>query len=313
VANDASGTVELANLTASGTVAANAMTLTTALPISSGGTGGSTASAARTALGSKAVGDALFQSETAQQARDVLGPIELLVNEGHEWFLSTTSTATALGSGTSSGNVGLGRTLTSGTAVGSAIATLHGDMAWGPITYSGQTWPLNSPCEVVIHGVSLYFSNSGIDRKVRFMVGVEADVYDASASPLQGAGFGVELWLDAGVLKGQIVWHNGTGSMNTGSVFTLYPWNTRWEILGSVRLTHDGNGNIAFYISPRPTSPGRGSKRLPSTPTATCIATFTETNALGGYVTVECANSAVAVTPVAQRATYRALYLRVSE
>ena len=43
------------------------------LPILSGGTGASSAGAARTALGSKAIGDALFQSETEANALEVLG------------------------------------------------------------------------------------------------------------------------------------------------------------------------------------------------------------------------------------------------
>ncbi len=57
-----------------GAVSVSGLTITnTPLPIASGGTGGATASAARTALGSKAIGDALFQANTVGEAMSILG------------------------------------------------------------------------------------------------------------------------------------------------------------------------------------------------------------------------------------------------
>jgi hypothetical protein len=59
-----------------GAIVAKSLTLTTTpLPITSGGTGGDTPGAARTKLGSKTVGDLLFQAETIASARSALGVI----------------------------------------------------------------------------------------------------------------------------------------------------------------------------------------------------------------------------------------------
>jgi len=54
---------------------ATTATLSTPLPITSGGTGGATPGAARTNLGSKTVGDLLFQTETVAAARNVFGEV----------------------------------------------------------------------------------------------------------------------------------------------------------------------------------------------------------------------------------------------
>ena len=71
-----SGAISGTRGTFSGPVSVSGLTITgTPLPISSGGTGGATASAARTALGSKAVGDLLFQAETVADVVTTVGGV----------------------------------------------------------------------------------------------------------------------------------------------------------------------------------------------------------------------------------------------
>ena len=65
--------VGTATTAAYATTAGTANALAGILPITSGGTGGSSQSAARTNLGAKTVGDAVFIAETAEQARTALG------------------------------------------------------------------------------------------------------------------------------------------------------------------------------------------------------------------------------------------------
>jgi hypothetical protein len=110
-----------------GSMQAGSLTLATPLVLTSGGTGATTAGAARTNLGSKATGDALFTAGSAALGRAALGSTTV----GDAVFTAATAGAgrTALGA-TSVGDAlftaataGAGRTTLGATAVGDALFT----------------------------------------------------------------------------------------------------------------------------------------------------------------------------------------------
>jgi hypothetical protein len=157
--------------------------LNAVVPISKGGTNASTASAARTNLGSTTVGDAVFIAANAAAARTAIGtvigtdvPSPTGTGASGTWAINITGNAATATSATNAGNVtgtvaiangGTGQT--SAAAAGSALGAIG----------QGQTW--QSPSRVI---GTTYTNSTG--RPIQVNICVQAPGSNGYASVTVG-------------------------------------------------------------------------------------------------------------------------------
>lgn len=155
-----------------------ALTLTGTLALANGGTGATTAAAARTNLGSTTVGDALFTAATAAAARTTLGSTTV----GDALFTAATAAAarTTLGLGTmavqDANNVAItGGTISGVTFTGNVTGNVSGSAGTVPATGITGIVALNQGGTGVIATSNANLRNQlGIDNASNLLSGVAA-------------------------------------------------------------------------------------------------------------------------------------------
>ena len=219
-------------------------------------------------------------------------------------------TTTQAGTGASGSSQGpMGSSASIAVAVGSSASAGVYDSIHSHAGYSGSPMRSNAFFDFFAHGVMLRVEpNTNWVSRINFGVGSPNRTIPLAGEVVASSRqWGVEFYYDGAAYVGRLYWYDT--SINYGTPFALTVTAANWSgLVYSMRMTQNANGKLDFYVN-TPAS-GLGGGRLPTTPTSTVNAVWTNVNLNGRHINFEVAAAAAAAPTNGARIHASAMFCR---